>query len=674
MSGCAAPEATAPAERGEAKAVMVEKGPALDGTLNDPLWKKAAVLTLGDATSTKPAPLATTAHLLWSPTYLYLGVDCTEPDTNGISVKTTERDGPAYAGDSVEFLVTGDPRRTWYQFAVNARGALLDATFKGSGRHTSVDKSWNSSAVAKTAVEKDKRWTLTFAVPLNEISSYVGKDQPWMLNVCRNRSAREGGKAMHLSWAVLPSMDYHRVKDFGLVTGVDIPERADGVTRKVPPVPPPPKFLKGEVRGGVTVYKTWDQVVIPNVPGKGTTKNLPLGVKGSKNLKIALLARGVGEVRTAGFNLYDMRARNNTTTWCYRWVSEDWRPVVYYVEDFHYNGTYDLVAASTMFRSLFFHGNRSDDADAKLEVRNLVVYRGDDRTPPEAPTGLKVDGNTLAWTPAKDNVGIARYAVTREVKPGTFEKVGQTTVPQFLANAPGTYRVLAIDFENNVGPWSDTAKVTAGTAAAKPPTQLEKDRAGYAANVGKVHAAGRGKVTRNRVFFYGDSLTHATIFPRAGQCALGQFEMRSVGHSGIRTGPALKRLDGHLAKYNPEFCLILLGTNNGKSARSIAAAMKDLLAMADTCKERGIVPVFMTIPPRGFNETSPGEKAYNEALIETCRANGWPVAYSFDALMQADRKAILQRDGVHFRQPGVEICARAWRATMDQVLFALLDR
>jgi len=686
ISGCTTSEpvvsvakAATRAVRGEAKAVMVEKGPKIDGTLNDPLWKRATVLPLGDVTSAKPAAVATTARLLFSPTYLYLGVECAEPDTNGLVTTTTERDGPAYMGDSIEFLVTGDPRVNWYQFVVNAKGALFDATFKGSGQHTSVDKKWNSTAVAKTAVQKGKCWTMTLAIPLKEISSYVGKNQPWTMNVCRNRSGRKGGKAAHMSWAVLPSVDYHLVSDFGLVEGVDIPERADGVTRKVAAIPPPPKFLKGEVRGGVTVYKTWDTVTIPNTPGKGTTKNLPLGVKGSKNLKVAFLARGVGKsVTRVPFNLYDLRARNNTSSTADRWVDARWRPIVYYVKDFNYNGTHDRIAANTQFRSLFFHGNRSDDANAKLELRNLAVYRGDDRTPPAAPTGLKeIRARVFTWQPAKDNVGVERYVVSHEVEAGKFVKVAETAEPSYHASHAGPrLRVLAVDFENNVGPWSEPVIVKGVVTAVRDErvTRLQKDRAGYAANIRKIHAAGVGKVIRNRVFFYGDSLTHATIYPRAGQCALGRFEMRSVGHSGIPTGGALRNIGRHLAKYNPEFCLILLGTNNSKNAGGIAGGMKDLMAMADKCKARGTVPVFMTIPPRRFGKTSDPEKAYNEALAKTCRENGYPVAYSFESLMKADRKAVLLRDGVHMRPAGVNICARAWQATMEQVLFALLDR
>ena len=685
ISGCAAPEPVAPAAnaatgavRGEAKAVMVEKGPAVDGTLNDPLWRKATVLTLGAVTSTKPAVIATTARLLFSPTHLYLGVECAEPDTDGIVTKATERDGPAYIGDSIELFVSGDPRNNWYQFVVNAKGALFDATFKGSGQHTSVDKSWNSTAVARTAVEKNKRWTVTLAIPLKEISSYVGRNQPWTMNICRNRPGRGGGKATYMSWAVLPSVDYHQVRDFGLVEGVDIPERADGVTRRVAAIPPPPKFLKGEVRGGVTVYKTWDAVTIPNVPGKGTMRDLPLGVKGSKGLKVAFLARGVGPVSRVPFNLYDLRARNNTSSTADRWVDAQWRPIVCYVEDFNYNGTNTRVATKTRFRSIFFHGNPSDDANAKLELRNLVVYRGDDRTPPSAPTGLKeIRARVFTWEPAKDNVGVARYVVSHEVEAGKFVKVAETTEPSYHATHAGPrLRVLAVDFENNVGPWSAPVIVKGVLTAVRGErvTQLQKDRVGYAANIRKIHAAGVGKVIRNRVFFYGDSLTNATIYPRAGQCALGRFEMRSVGHSGIPTGGALRNIDRHLAKYNPEFCLILLGTNNGKSAGGIEAAMKDLMAMAAKCKARGTVPVFMTIPPRGWRETSDPEKAYNVALARTCRGKGYPAAYSFEALMKADRKAVLLGDGVHFLPAGVDICAKAWRATMEHVLFALLDR
>jgi len=55
---------------------------------------------------------------------------------------------------------------------------------------------------------------------------------------------------------------------------------------------------------------------------------------------------------------------------------------------------------------------------------------------------------------------------------------------------------------------------------------------------------------------------------------------------------------GILDRDNPEFALILFGTNNNKSESHLPTAMADLAAIIDACARRGAVPVLGTIPPR----------------------------------------------------------------------------
>jgi isochorismate hydrolase len=131
-----------------------------------------------------------------------------------------------------------------------------------------------------------------------------------------------------------------------------------------------------------------------------------------------------------------------------------------------------------------------------------------------------------------------------------------------------------------------------------------------------------------------------------------------------------------IKQVNPEFCLILFGTNNSKSQFAIDEAMEDILAMAKACEENGTVPVVATIPPRGFEDPeSKPEAEYNAALVKACRRNQIPVAYLFEEFQtQPERRALLATDGVHWGKGGFPIAARAWKKAMEQVTFALLDR
>jgi len=677
------------AKRGLVQAVLVEKGPPIDGTPKSSIWKQCPPLELGECTTEKPGPLKTTARVLFDPTNLYVAFECAETDTAGLKQDCTQRDGAVWEDDCVEVFVTGDPREGCFHFAVNPRGALMDARTKGSSRD---DTAWNSSAVVKTSTEQGKGWTVTMSVPLKELSAFVGENQTWVMNLNRTRPARGGVGAGEWSWAIMGSSDYHQVRDYGQVKGVKIARRDDGVTRTAEPPVLGPTHEQGKEAGGVTLYRQIEELAIPD-DGQGTNKQIDLLIRNSDGLKVAFLARGTGGVKTAQFNLYDERSNDNTTSDAYRLVGEQWRPILYRVDRFFYNdGMNRLVVRNTNFRNLRFHGNKTPDRKGLLELRNFVIYRGDDTVPPTAPTGLGAKaeregafGIRLAWKAATDNVGVARYVVAHAYGQGPFAKAGESCTADFRDGTPpnvGTlrYRVLAVDFEGNVGPWSEAV-----AAEAKRQPELwavfpeEEDRAGYAKRVRAIQAAGRGKVVRGRVLCFGDSLTGATNYRRYVESALGVYDVWARGYAGMRTDFARKRIDQELAEVNPEFCLILYGTNNSKAAKDIPPAMEDLLAIAASCEKRGTVPLIGTIPPRGFNDPkSEPEANYNAALVKACREAKLPIAYIFEEFLKfeakGDRRTLLADDGVHYIGGGWEATSRAWAAAMAQVSFALFDR
>lgn len=656
------PALAEPPVRGEVAAVMVEQAPKIDGTLDDPLWQKCPPLVLGACGSDEPLEPATEARLLFGPTAVYVGVSCAEPDTAGLSAKVRDRDGEVWADDAVEIHISGDHRQGDHQFVVNPAGTLYDARDK--------DASWNSSARAVATVTAGKRWTATLAIPLAEVGAYVGENQPWVLNVARSRP--RGGT---WSWAVLGACDFHRRSDFGLVTGVSVPRRADGVTREAAPVPPPPRPKRGTPEGSVVVYERFGDVEVTAAQG-----HFPVAVRDSGDLKIAFLATGRGGPGDAAVNFFDTLARDNTTSWAPRMLDRERPlPVVYRCDRFRYNGSSQTVAAKTLYSGITFIG----PAQGALALRDFVVYRGDDGDPPPQPAGLKAaagpEGATLSWDRVRDNTGIACYCIARSGADGAFAKVAEAAEPSFrdAAAGPGrwSYRVAAVDFHDNVGPWSDpvTVEVAAPAAVAVPGREVQ-DRERYAARVRGVHRAGRGKVVKGRVLCFGDSLTHATSYGRAVEGRLGRYEVVARGYPSQRTSFGREKIAEHLREFNPEYCLVLLGTNNGKGEADIAAAMDDLAAIVAACDAHGTVAGLATIPPRGFTDAeSKPEAAYNRAVVALARERGIPVAYLFEEFLAArDRADVLCPDGVHFHRDGFDAAGRAWRKMHEQVAFAVL--
>ena len=669
--------------RGTLQAVTVAKGPAVDGTLKDPAWQKCPPLVLGDCTTEKGGAEATTARMLFSPTHLYVAWQCAQADTGKLRRAVTERDGDVWKDDCVELFVAGDIREGFRHFIVNANGVLADATFT---RPKQENYGWNSSAVVRATVQDNTRWTVTLSVPLTELGAYVGEKQTWVANLNRTNPGPNPSRPIaEWSWAILGSSDYHQIADFGRITGVSVPKRADGVTRTATPPPPPPSYNKGGKAGSVVVYHRFGDVEIADA-GKGPAKAFDVKIRNANALKLAFLARGTGGITSIPLNMYDRRASDNTTAKGYRRLpGEQWLPVIYFCDRFRYNArVQSTIARATEFSNIRFHGRATPGGKGKLSLRDFVVYRGEDATPPPAPQGLQAAsekrGVCLTWQRVKDNTGVALYAISRAHATGPFTKIAESALPEHIDKPPaGTcrYRVLAVDFQDNLGAWSAPVTVKNPLAHPRPAaTSAEKARASCAVKLRAVHAAGVGKVRKGVVLMFGDSLTYATSYRTAAEGAFGRYRVEAKGYPGQRTSFGKGRIDQDLAGANPQFCCILLGTNNSKSDQAIKAAMGDILAMVRSCHKRGTVAIVGTIPPRGFKDPdSKPEARYNAALIKTCRANRIPLCHLFEGFQAyGDRRKLLAGDGVHWAGEGFPLTGKLWKQAIDQVNFVLLDR
>ncbi len=447
----------------------------------------------------------------------------------------------------------------------------------------------------------------------------------------------------------------------------------------------PPAVSQASTTDRVVIYKQIAELSIPDA-GKGPTKSIPLEIEGSAGLKLAFLARATGGISTVPLNMFDAKAGDNTTPKAYAWVDDTWRPILYRCDRFRYNAIGDsTVGGDTKYINLFFHAPPTPNQDGLLQLRNVVIYRGRDIEPPQAPRRLAIkateDGLLLSWQPAQDNVGVAKYVLSRSGNEGEFVKVGESAASQYLDRPPAAgsyvYRVLAVDFEDNMSMWSEPQPLQVEQGFPAPQlTVLELDRLSYAGHIRQIHAVGQGKVEKGLVFQFGDSLTGALNYQLFTEAALGRYMVEARGRANWKTSDGRGAIAADLKQVNPEFCLILFGTNNSKSSFAIDEAMEDILAIVKACEDNGTIPIVATIPPRGFTDPkSRPEEDYNTALIETCRKNKIPVAYLFEEFQaQPDRRELLDGDGIHWGKGGFPIAALAWKKAVEQVVFALLDR
>ena len=418
---------------------------------------------------------------------------------------------------------------------------------------------------------------------------------------------------------------------------------------------------------------------------------LDLDIKGSKNLKIAFMAKGEN-FKVATLNMFDKKANDNTTPYGYRFLPDDtWVPVLYYVDLFRYNSKNSgHIRNDTHFTNIRFWGPEPKDQDVKIILDNFVVYRGDDRAAPSKIQGLHAeankDGVMLKWKVPYDNAYPMVYVISRSHYGEKFKKIAETYHPYYFDRTVegGTYkyRVLACDFQNNIGEWSTEVEIKGKFKSIKSePNILIKDRMNYGLHIIEVHERGMGKVDKGLVVMYGDSLTGPTLYPRFVAGALGIYRVRAYGYAGMGSGWGKRNLDKKvLNKVKPEFMLLMFGTNDVRGkVREKKVYMEwvdNVIATAKKAESEGVVVIIGTIPPRGFKDPlSFPEASFNKLLIEEARKNKIPVAYVFKEIQNSgDRHKFIWKDGVHWTSKGMEVAARAWAKTFKQVEFVLRDR
>lgn len=421
--------------------------------------------------------------------------------------------------------------------------------------------------------------------------------------------------------------------------------------------------------------------------GGGPVKDFAVKIAGSTGLKLAFLARATGGITSVPLNMFDSQAEDNTTPKAYAEVDERWRPILYRCDRFRYNGgdAFSTVRAETVYENVRFFGIPTPEHKGVLFMRNFVIYRGEDRDPPVAPDGVGASvgssGVQITWKAPEDNVAVVLYVISRAGNDGKFAKIGESVEAVYLDTPASAgdyrYRILAVDFQDNLSPWSKTVAAKTDRAfPARKLTNYETDRLAYTEHVRKVHAAGHGKVGKGRILQFGDSLTGALNYQLLTEAALGRYTVEARGRAGWTSSQGRTVIATDIEEMNPEFCLILYGTNNSKDKEAITGAMDDMFAIAKACEEHGTVPIIATIPPSGFTDPqSLPEAKYNAALVKTCRDHQIPIAYLFEELQtEPDRRKYLADDGVHWANDGFSIAARVWKKAVDQVTFALLDR
>jgi lysophospholipase L1-like esterase len=107
-----------------------------------------------------------------------------------------------------------------------------------------------------------------------------------------------------------------------------------------------------------------------------------------------------------------------------------------------------------------------------------------------------------------------------------------------------------------------------------------------------------------------------------------------------------------------DVCFVLGGTNDLANAVAQATIRANLLAIANELRDRGITPVFLTVPP---NDTHPTEMStHNEWLRRWCPTHNIPLIDIYPGLVDPTNGHFasgMTSDGVHFSNLGARTAA-----------------
>jgi len=165
-------------------AVRVERGPRLDGKLDDEVWRRAVPFTdfrmvfpsMGDPTE------RTELRILHDHDSLYIGVYCYDSEPSKIAANSMAHDADDEAESDDVIKVLLDPfldKRNAYIFYVNACGAKSEGL--AFGEHSSLD--WDGIWDARSEILPDG-WSSEIKIPFKTISFKPGLTH-WGINVER---------------------------------------------------------------------------------------------------------------------------------------------------------------------------------------------------------------------------------------------------------------------------------------------------------------------------------------------------------------------------------------------------------------------------------------------------------------------------------------------------------
>jgi hypothetical protein len=174
-----------------AEAVRVDHAPKLDGTLDDPLWQAAKLITdlrQQEPNEGEPATEKTEVRILYTRHAVYFGIHCSDSEPSRIIATELRRDVSQDLDDHFEILIDSNrDRRGAYVFQVNPLGTQVDGLIveeQGDTTGGDFDRGWDGVWTSEARRTADG-WTATIEIPFTTLNFTQSKDVVWGLNLKR---------------------------------------------------------------------------------------------------------------------------------------------------------------------------------------------------------------------------------------------------------------------------------------------------------------------------------------------------------------------------------------------------------------------------------------------------------------------------------------------------------
>ena len=174
-----------------ASATHVEHAPRLDGTLNNPIWQTAPVISdfrQREPLETLPATEKTEVRILYDTHRVYFGIHCYGQAPSEIVATQLRRDLSMDLDDNFAIMI--DPtlgHRNGYIFQINPLGTQRDGEIieeQAPQTDSIVDPSWDGLWLSAAKISGDG-WTATVAIPFSTLNFRGGREVTWGLNFRR---------------------------------------------------------------------------------------------------------------------------------------------------------------------------------------------------------------------------------------------------------------------------------------------------------------------------------------------------------------------------------------------------------------------------------------------------------------------------------------------------------